>query len=217
MRRSKVGGLWATLRCRLLGRSDVSHWSDPTAFDAEWDERARTAATLIPPGASVVEFGAGLRQLEKFLDQSISYIPSDLIDRGAGTLVLDLNAQPLPSLNNVDTAVFCGVLEYIADVPAVMRWLSEWASLCIASYNCAYSTPRTLYRAAEVAKRARSGWVNTFSERELCVEFAAAGFELVERHIWYEAGDDEPIFVFRRKASQKPPVPSTRGMEFPDG
>ena len=209
MRRSKIGGLWATLRCRLLGRSDVAHWSDPIAFDAEWDERARVAAALIPRGASVVEFGAGLRQLEAFLDQSVSYIPSDIIDRGPGMLVLDLNARPLPSLSNVDTAVFCGVLEYIADVPAVMRWLSDWASLCIASYNCASSSPRTLYRVAEIAKRARSGWVNTFSERELCLQFAAAGFELVEQRTWYEAGDNEPIFVFRRKENQKATVPST--------
>jgi hypothetical protein len=199
MRRSRIGGLWSTLRCRLLRRSDVSHWSDPTAFDAEWDARARVAAALIPPGAGVVEFGAGLRQLERFLDQSISYIPSDLVDRGPGTLILDLNAQPLPSLSNGDTAVFCGVLEYIADVPAVIHWLSDWASLCIASYNCAYTSRGTLLRVAEVAKRARLGWVNTFTERELRVQFATAGFELVERRTWYETGDNEPVFVFRRR------------------
>ncbi len=209
MRRSKIGGLWATLQSRLLGRSDVSHWSDPTAFDAGWDARARVAATLIPAGASVIEFGAGLRQLETFLDHSISYIPSDLIDRGPGTLLLDLNAHPLPTLSEVDTAVFCGVLEYIADVPTVVRWLSNWASFCIASYNCAYSSPGTLQRATEVAKRARSGWVNTFTERELCMQFAAAGFDFVERRTWYEAGDNEPILVFRRKGSQKGTLPST--------
>lgn len=198
MRRSKIGGLWATLRCRLLGRSDVSHWSDPISFDASWNDRARVAAGLIPPGANVVEFGAGLRQLEGFLDPGVSYTPSDIVDRGPGTLVLDLNSRPLPPLRNADTAVFCGVLEYIADVSAVTRWLSGWASMCIATYNCAHSSPRTPQRIAEVARRARSGWVNTFSEGELCALFAAAGFGLVERRTWTEAGDDEPIFVFRR-------------------
>jgi hypothetical protein len=197
MTRSKIGGLLATLRCRLLGRSDVSHWSDPGSFDAGWDERGRLAAMLIPRGARVVEFGAGLRRLEAFLDPSIVYTPSDMVDRGAGTLVLDLNARPLPSLSNVDTAVFCGVLEYIADLPAVIRWLSQWASLCIASYSCAHASRGTLRRLTEVAKRARSGWVNTYDEREFCAQFAAAGFELVERRTWYEAGDHQPIFVFR--------------------
>jgi hypothetical protein len=198
MRRSKIGGLWATLRCRLLGRSDVSHWSDSVSFDASWTDRARVAAGLIPPGANVVEFGAGLRQLEGFLDESVSYIPSDIVDRGPGTLVLDLNSRPLQPMRNADTAVFCGVLEYLADLSAVTGWLSGWASLCIASYNCAHSSPRTPQRMAEVAKRARSGWVNTLSERELCALFSAAGFGLVERRTWTAAGDDEPIFVFRR-------------------
>jgi len=203
MRRSRIGGLWAALRSRFLRRSDVSHWSDPAAFDTEWDARARVAAALVPPGAAVLEFGAGLRQLEKFLGQGISYIPSDLVDRGPGTLVLDLNVQPLPPLSNADTAVFCGVLEYIVDVPALIRWLSGWASLCIASYNCAHSSPGTLPRAAEVARRARCGWVNTFTERELCAQFAEAGFELADRRSWYETGDSEPILVFRRSKSQR--------------
>jgi hypothetical protein len=203
MRRSKIGGLWATLRCRLLGRSDVSHWSDPVSFDAEWDVRARAAAALIPPGANVVEFGAGLRQLEAFLGPDVSsYIPSDLVDRGPGTLILDLNARPLPSMNDADTAVFCGVLEYLAELPEVVRWLSAWATHCIVTYNCASSSPRTLDRVAEVARRARSGWVNTFSERDLCDEFESAGYTLIERRTWYEAGGNEPIFVFRhRRAS----------------
>lgn len=205
MKRSKIGGLWATLRCRLLGRSDVSHWSDPVSFDVEWDERARVAAALIPAGARVVEFGAGLRQLEAFLDPGVSsYIPSDLVDRGPGTLILDLNSRPLPSIENADTAVFCGVLEYLADVPEVVRWLSGWAGHCIVTYNCASSSPRTLDRVAEVARRARSGWVNTFSEPDLCEQFASAGYELVERRTWSEAGGNEPIFVFRLQPAMIP-------------
>jgi hypothetical protein len=209
VRRSKIGGLWATLRCRLLGRSDVAHWSDPISFDADWNERARVAAGLIPPHANVVEFGAGLRQLEAFLDESISYIPSDIVDRGPGTLVLDLNSRPLPELGEVDTAIFCGVLEYIADLPEVARWLSGWASLCIASYNCARSPAGTLQRMAEVARRARSGWVNTLSEAELTALFAAAGFDLVARHTWCEPGYDEPIFVFRRRKDHQTGAPPT--------
>jgi hypothetical protein len=207
MRRSKIEGLWATLRSRLLGRSDASHWSDPASFDVEWNERARLAAKLIPAGASVVEFGAGLRQLEAFLGQGISYTPSDIVDRGPGTLVLDLNVRPLPRLSNVDTAVFCGVLEYVTDLPTLVQWLSDWAALCVASYNCAFSSPRTASRIIEVARRARSGWVNTFDGRQFCGEFAAAGFELVERRIWYEGGDNEPIFVFRRKGSKTKTLP----------
>ena len=203
MKNAKLARSWAALRCRLLGRSDVARWSDPLSFDAEWDARARVAAALIPPGACVIEFGAGLRQLEKHLDRTISYIPSDIVDRGPGTLILDLNAGSLPTLDGVDTCVFCGVLEYVVDVPRLVNWLSRWASLCVTSYNCARSSRRTLLRMSEVAKRGRSGWVNTFTERELCAQFANAGFEVVDRRLWDDTGEYEPILVFRKRGSQR--------------
>jgi hypothetical protein len=199
----KLARSWATLRCWLFGSSDVARWSDPRSFDAEWDERARVAAALIPSGANVVEFGAGLRQLERFLHGGVNYTPSDVVDRGPGSVVIDLNSRPLPSLGDADTAVFCGVLEYVADLPEVVHWLSGWAHVCIASYNCAATSSFSPFRIAEVAKRSRSGWVNTFDEKELCARFATAGFQLVERRVWYENGDLEPMFVFRRTAATR--------------
>jgi len=202
MNHPKLARSWAALRCRVFGRSDVSRWSDPLSFDAEWDDRARVAATLVPQGARVIEFGAGLRRLERYLDRRIAYLPSDIVDRGPGTLILDLNARPLPHVQGFDTGVFCGVLEYVVDVPDVVAWLAQWASLCVASYNCAASPARTLARVAEVAKRSRSGWVNTLSEDELCRRFADAGFDLVGRRVWYTGGESEPILVFHRRAAR---------------
>ena len=75
-------------------------------------------AKLIPAGSNVIEFGAGRRQLEKFLPAGCTYTPSDLVDRGPGTIVCDLNRPPLPDLRHLrlKVAVFGGVLEYVADV-----------------------------------------------------------------------------------------------------
>jgi hypothetical protein len=214
MKAAKLARSWSALQCRLFGRSDLPRWSDPLSFDADWDARAQLAAALIPREARVVEFGAGLRQLERYLAPTVSYIPSDIVDRGPGTLILDLNARPLPPLSGSDTCVFCGVLEYIVNIPDVVEWLSQWASLCIASYNCAVSSPGTLSRVAEVAKRARSGWVNTLTERDLSDQFAAVGFDLIDRRLWYDAGEQEPILVFGKRGSglSRPALPGDQAV-----
>ena len=75
----------------------------------------------------------------------VATFPSDLVDRGGKTIVFDLNSKPLPDLShlNLDVAVFAGVLEYISDLDSVVHWLSYQVGLCIASYRCAYTRPRT--------------------------------------------------------------------------
>jgi hypothetical protein len=195
---TKVARTWATLRCRLLGRADFARWADPESFETGWIGRTHLAVSLVPPGARIIEFGAGLRQMENLLPSGMAYVPSDVIDRGPGTRVIDLNARPLPPVDGMDTAVLCGVLEYVVDVPAVVSWLSQWATSCIASYNCAATARGTLSRVSESARRARSGWVNTWSETEIRAIFLNAGFTLVERRTWDGGGDYEPVFLFQR-------------------
>ena len=190
--------LIATLRCRWFARTDVARWSLATEFESSWDERARIAASLIPAGTRVFDFGAGTRNLERFLDHSCCYTPCDVVPRGPGTVLLDLNRRPLPSIDNADVAVFCGVLEYVRDVDGVVHWLVSHFGTCIASYNCATSRKGTLARRRESLSRAVNGWVSTIDEPELRAIFAAEGFELVARHRGATSNGDEPIFMFRR-------------------
>jgi hypothetical protein len=42
------------------------------------------------------------RRLESYLDPSCSYFPSDAVDRGGNTIVLDLNSRPLPDLSYLE-------------------------------------------------------------------------------------------------------------------
>ena len=189
-----------TLCGKFWGRVDLARWRDLANFDAAWDERSRIIAGLIPDGSRVIEFGAGRRQLEADLGQRAAYIPADLVSRGPGTVICDLNHRPLPDLRwlQLDGAVFAGVLEYVADVPALPPWLADQVSWCIISYACAASRPRTVQRLREGWGRIRVGWVNAYSEGELEEHFCRSGFLCWEKTIWSTAEGSERIFVFRR-------------------
>jgi len=191
-----------TLRCRLFRQTDLGRWIDTSNFDPAWEERTRLIAPLVPNQSRVIEFGAGKRQLESYLDPSCSYIPSDVIDRGGNTIVLDLNSRPLPDLSDLkfDVAVFAGVLEYIFDLDSLVLWLSSQVAMCVASYECADTRPKTLGRFRETIRRTAAGWLNTFTEDALVQTFGAGGFILTETHDWYVSEGSERIFVFNAVA-----------------
>jgi hypothetical protein len=193
-----------TLRCRLLRQSDLARWVDTSNFDPEWEERTQLMARIVPKHMRVIEFGAGKRQLESYLDTTCSYFPSDLVDRGGNTIVLDLNSRPLPDLSHLklDVAVFAGVLEYISHLESVVRWLSYQVGMCIASYECAYTRPRTIARFKETTRRTGAGWINNFTEDALVQTFGAGCFILAETHDWSMSNGSERIFVFNAVASR---------------
>jgi hypothetical protein len=204
MEYNTLGVMLRTVRCRLFGRADIVRWADVASFDQDWEERMRLVAELVPKGTRVIEFGAGNRKLQSYLDPSCSYVASDLVERGADTVVLDLSSRPLPDLApvNVDVAVFAGVIEYITDLHSFVRWLADQVEICVASYECAHSRSLTLSRIRETVQRLGAGWVNTFTEAEFVEIFRSAGFALVETRDWHSADGDERIFVFRTLASE---------------
>jgi hypothetical protein len=190
-----------TLRCRLFGQTDSARWIDTSNFDAEWEERTLLISQVVPKHTRVIEFGAGKRQLESYLNPTCTYFPSDLVDRGGNTIVLDLNSRPLPDLSHLklDVAVFAGVLEYISDLDFVVLWLSRQVAMCIASYGCAHTRPRTIGRFKETIRRTGAGWTNTFTEDALVQSFGAGGFILIETYDWHVGDSSERIFVFKRR------------------
>jgi hypothetical protein len=153
-------------------------------------------AGMIPPGSHVIEFGAGRRALESFLPPNCSYTPSDLVDRGPGTLICDLNRRPLPDLRNLSArvAVFAGVLEYIHDVATLTEWLSLQVQSCVASYECIRSEPRAARRVVEMMHRASRGYVSHHTENELIALFEGTGFSCIRAEAWR----DQKIFLFEK-------------------
>ncbi|HKD68130.1 MAG TPA: methyltransferase domain-containing protein [Candidatus Binataceae bacterium] len=178
----------------------MKRWSDLENFDPLWAERAKAMAQLIPPQARVIEFGAGRRELESNLDRGCSYVAADLVDRGPGTIVLDLEVRPLPDLSayNFDIAVFGGVLEYLSDVAGVISWLAHQVPVCLASYECAGSAPGSLQRLLEIWRRASYGWVSTYTETELRDVFATGGFRCSAKNIAKTSDGNISIFRFDR-------------------
>lgn len=180
---------------RLLHRSDYHRWANPENLEAWWEPRTQKIARLVPKNSRVIEFGAGRRPLERYLDSSCTYFPSDLVDRGPGTIICDLNARPLPDLKpalNPDVAVLAGVLEYIRDLPSLIEWLSHQVSYCVASYTYAESEPGTIRRIEEVFRRSYYGYLNEYREEEIVALFKTYGFICVEKDRW----DSQIIFFF---------------------
>src|ERR1044072_6598742 len=91
-------GLAKTTVLTLFRRSDYRRWKNLYNYLAWWASRIEKMARLIPEGNRVIEFGAGHQQLKSQLPQNCTYIPSDLVDRGPGTVICDLNKRPLPDL-----------------------------------------------------------------------------------------------------------------------
>jgi hypothetical protein len=183
----------------LRQKTDHRHWANPRSIHASWEPRTRKAAALVPNNSRVIEFGAGNRILERYLDPSCTYVPSDIIDRGPGTIVCDLNRRPLPDIgaNVYDVAVLLGVLEYVRDVPSVLDWLTKYVTVCVMSYARAKAhgySPRALL---ETVGRLRHGWMNNYREEELQSLFRERGFELVQDEDW----EEQRLFVFSHRPS----------------
>jgi hypothetical protein len=68
--------------------------------------------------------------------------------------------------------------------------------MCIASYGCAHTRPRTIGRFTETIRRTAAGWINTFTEDALVRTFGTGGFILTETHDWRVRDSSERIFVF---------------------
>jgi hypothetical protein len=172
--------------CRL-GIADYERWSSALHLEQWWDERTAMIAKLVPPHSRVIEFGAGRRQLETFLPAACTYTPSDLVDRGAGTIVCDLNRRPLPDLSPVapDVAVFGGVLEYVRDVPSLVGWLADaGVSICVTSFDPVPAGLGVRGRWRESARRSYNGYMNNLTEDRLLRLFQAGGFVCIDRQLW---------------------------------
>ena len=176
--KSTIHKVTADLTARVLkrtGKSDYRRWSELDNLSPLWDARTQRIAAMVPSGRSVLEFGAGRMVLKNMLNQAARYTPSDLVDRGPGTIVCDLNARPLPDFEKHDVIVFSGVLEYVNDVPSLLRHLAPRTDVVIASYAVLEKNS---------SGRRVCGWVNDYSAAEFVSVFESAGLKPVESIDW---------------------------------
>lgn len=156
----------------------------------EWIPRARIMASLVPPGSRVLDVGAGLCSLRKFLHPDCAYVPLDFVEREPGTFICDLNSEgPLPEFPHADTAVMGGVFEYVYDVPRLLRHLPKTTGLVVASY--------AVFELRKDGESDENGWVNAFTAEEILREFEAAGFAIASV---VGAFGKQKIIIARRSA-----------------
>jgi hypothetical protein len=170
-----------------MGQADYKRWKGLQHHEEWWKERTKEIAKLVPAGSKVIEFGAGRRELEKFLPPGCTYTASDLVDRGPATIVCDLNSSPLPDLHHLclNVAVFGGVLEYIKDVPSLVAWIASMGiHTCIASFDSVPQGLSTFDRLKERVRRYRYGYQNGLTEEQLLLCFEAANMRCEEERPW---------------------------------
>ena len=172
-----VAAMRTYLRIHTRGGTDYARWNNVANLHADWDSRTAGLAGLVPPGSSVLEFGAGRKTLQRYLPSGCTYTPSDLADRGDGTIIFDLNASELPSLRKHDVAVFSGVLEYVQDVPRVVELMARTVKMVVASYAPCESVPG-------VVDRRGQGWVNDYTVSQLEEIFIKQGFRIDAKGVW---------------------------------
>ena len=164
---------------KLTHTSDFGRWGTTDGLSPDWDSRTQLIATMIPPGHSVLEFGAGRMVLKECLHESSQYTPTDLVDRGHGTIICDLNGKTLPDFPRHHVAVFSGVLEYVIDIRRLVRHLLRSVDGIIASYAILELNP---------TKRRYYGWVNDYREGELVSIFEEEGFRMLRQEKWAMQG-----------------------------
>jgi O-antigen/teichoic acid export membrane protein len=159
---------WRRRAVIAQGRTDYHRWSVSGGWSNAWEERARMAASLIAPGATVLDLGCGEMVLERFLPPNCVYIPSDCVARDARTIVSDYN-EAVPAIDTgVDTICVLGVLEYLYKLPDFMRAITSSRKALIVSY-----CPSDL---TENLDRAGRGWVNNFTSAVLEQMFKDNGY-----------------------------------------
>jgi hypothetical protein len=184
----------------LRRKTDHGRWADARNIFASWESRTKRAAALVPKHSRVIEFGAGTRVLERYLDRSCSYVPSDIVERGPGTIVCDLNQRPLPDLGvgAYDVAVLMGVLEYMRDLPSVLDWLTELVPTCVLSYACARGGRHSPTRMLGTVGRLKAGWLNSYRDDEIRSLFGRRGFGQLHEESW----QNQSLFVFSRQTAE---------------
>jgi len=186
----------ATVWSTALRKSDYKTWGKAENLRPDWDERTLLLARLIPENSSVIEFGAARLTMKELIPSSCSYTPSDLVDRGEGTIVLDLNAAQLVNLGKFDVAVFGGVLEYVFDVPRAARFAADICTVVIFSYVIGGKNVDNGYRLVH-------GWVNNYTAVEIEQVFKDAGFVAEQKQFYRQHGDEnspEQVILRMRKS-----------------
>ena len=160
----------ATKALRAERATDVERWRDPANFEVSWHQVAEHAARLVPPGSRVLDLGAGLETLARFLPADCCYTPSDVVSLSSRTVVADLNREEFPD-GEFDVIAALLLLEFIHDVPRLLTEMRRRAPLAIVTY--------CVRTAEDLEARLERGFVSDFTRNELVLLCQKTGWQVV--------------------------------------
>jgi len=172
--------------------ADGSRWSNWEALAPGAVERAEAAAPFIPPGAHLLDLGAGRMELRRRLPLGASYRPADLVAWSGDCELVDLNFGPFPAGHYPDrhyeVIAALGLLEYLHDPAALIATSRASAYRLIVTYPVVES-------GLPIVARRGHGWMNDFDLAGFEGLLTGAGWRISQRkpltdsHLWVcEAG-----------------------------
>jgi hypothetical protein len=188
-------GIYAAYVDRLRARneSDLNRWGSDQVFPPDWNARTSVMAAMLPAKVkSVADFGCGAMALRDSLAEGVGYVPVDIVSRGEGTIVIDLNAPVLPPLPKADAAFFSGTLEYVIDLPRLLEAACATYPYVVCSYVTA---PMAL---TDSARRRSFGWVTDFRLSDIIALFEAHHFIVLKLQRWRR----QSLLLLQHEASE---------------
>lgn len=165
----------------------MNAWAD--AGDL-WPTRLKVAASLVLPGESVLDVGAGAQSLRGWLHPSCTYTPADRNQRTPDTVVMDLDkTRPVTFAEPFDVVVLLGVVEYLADPLGALRRCRALGRALVVSYAPLVPGPGWTRR-----RRRVNGWRNHMTRPEIETLFGRAGLHVETKVRWRDQ------FVYRLSA-----------------
>jgi hypothetical protein len=156
--------------------TDRRRWSRDASFNNGWSGRHELMVEPVRPGDTVIDLGSGPRALERHLPAGCRYVPVDIVSRGPGSLVCDLNRDALPDVHG-DVVILSGVLEYIHDVPRLLSGIREIAPRAVVSYAGVEAF-------SDITDRRSHGWMNDMALTALREDFVVAGWSVLGEQEW---------------------------------
>ena len=164
---------------KIITISNAERWSNPESYSETWNPRTELLASLIGANKTVIEFGAGINPISKYLPESNKCMITDFVDKGDIRYAkYDLNADKLIDFGMYDCAVFSGVLEYITDLPKKIEFVSARCQNIVASYSTLDAYP---------TNREERGWINSYTDCQLIMLFKDAGMSKVRCIPWKQS------------------------------
>ncbi len=163
---------------RQAGGSDGSRWSNWQALEPGSVERAEAAAAFVPPGANLLDLGAGRMELRRRMPLGARYQPADLVAWSADCQTVDLNYGPFPAGHypggHYEVITALGLLEYLQDPAALIAAARSAAYRLIVTYPVSQSQ-------LPVLARRGYGWMNDIDLAGFESMLANAGWRIAHR------------------------------------